>query len=129
MTLPIILAVLEEGIRKRIVGTIFECTEHHKTIATFRSRRTFFRHTVLDTLYKTCSVHSKIVPTIRSRIPSSSITAQSLVERLVVRDSDYHNYNTSWLHSLLCSQLILQAIKNCTVRRPRNEASCVIRSI
>ena len=45
--------MLEEGIRERIVGTIFECTERHQTIATFQSRRTFFRHTVLDTLYKT----------------------------------------------------------------------------
>ena len=44
--------LLEEGIRRRIVGTIFECTEH-QTIATFRSWRTFFRHTVLDTLHKT----------------------------------------------------------------------------
>jgi len=42
--------MLEEGIRERIVRAIFECTEHHQTIGTFRSRRTFFRHTVLDTL-------------------------------------------------------------------------------
>ena len=33
--------MLEEGIHERIVGTIFECTEHHQTIATFRSWRTF----------------------------------------------------------------------------------------
>ena len=37
-----------------------------------------------------CCVHSKIVPTIRSWMFSSNITAQSLVERLVVGDSDYH---------------------------------------
>ena len=29
--------MLEEGIRERIVGTIFECTEHHQTIAMFQS--------------------------------------------------------------------------------------------
>ena len=45
--------MLEEGIHERIVGTIFECTEHHQTIAMFQSWRTFFMHTVLDTLYKT----------------------------------------------------------------------------
>ena len=45
--------LLEVGICERIVETIFECTEHHQTIATFRSRKTFCRHTVLDTLYKT----------------------------------------------------------------------------
>ena len=29
--------MLEESIRKRIVGTIFECTEHHQTLATLLS--------------------------------------------------------------------------------------------
>ena len=33
--------------------------------------------------------------TILSRIPSSNITAQSLVERLVVQDSVYHELNMS----------------------------------
>ena len=86
---------LEEGIRERIVRTIFECTEHHQSIATFRSRRTFFRHTVCQNrsvLYRVssticlkkvlrdrnvaivwwCSVHSKIVPTIRLWMRSSN---------------------------------------------------------
>ena len=29
--------MLKESIRERIVGTIFECTEHHQPIATFLS--------------------------------------------------------------------------------------------
>ena len=163
--------MLEEDVHERIVRTIFECTEHHQTIATFWSWSTLFRHTVLDTLsceqmfghkrwvsawtmkpgdlgpghsqilshscwkkpwekaWEHCYVmdwtrfvllsesifgpwrsdvprpssgfsshcrlvtkksHSKIVPTICSQIPSSNITAQSLIERLVVWDSDYH---------------------------------------
>ena len=44
-------------IHKRIVRTVFECTEHHQTIATFWSRRTFFRHTVLDTPYEFHQCH------------------------------------------------------------------------
>ena len=42
---------------------------------------------MLDTLYKTDNW--KIDLTIRSRIPSYNVTAQSLTERSVVRDSDY----------------------------------------
>ena len=100
--------MLKEGIREQIIGTIFECTdpEHHQIIATFRSRRTFFRYTVLDTLwsvlYRVSSTvylkkvlrgrnvddvlcTQKIVSNICSRIPSFNITTQSLVERFKIQ--------------------------------------------
>jgi len=41
---------VREGTHERIVRTIFECTKHHQTIATFWSWMTLFRHTVLDTV-------------------------------------------------------------------------------
>ena len=45
------VVMLEEGIHERIVGTIFECTEHHQTITTFWSL--LQAYSAIDTLYKT----------------------------------------------------------------------------
>ena len=44
--------ILDVSICEWIVGTIIECTKLYYTFATFQPRGTFFRHTVLDTLYK-----------------------------------------------------------------------------
>ena len=63
----------------------FKCVACHHFLAAF----SLFGPKHCVELWRSC-VHSKIVPTIHSRISSYNVPTQSLAERMVAWDLDYH---------------------------------------